>query len=104
MTTQGLHAWMDTFFRRWSRANSGFHDRQVVKRRSLHRHRLHVTTQGLDVCADTIIGDELLGMKGISGGQKRRLSVGLELVSNPSCIFLDEPTSGLDSEIAEQIM
>ena len=60
--------------------------------------------QGLVECADTLIGDELQGIKGVSGGQKRRLSVGLELVSSPTCIFLDEPTSGLDSEIAEQIM
>lgn len=50
------------------------------------------------------MGDETLGMKGISGGEKRRLSVGLELVTNPRCIFLDEPTSGLDSEIALQIV
>ena len=57
--------------------------------------------QGLQQCADAYIGDELAGKKGISGGQKRRVSVGLELVSNPRCIFLDGSTSGLDSEIAE---
>jgi ABC-type multidrug transport system ATPase subunit len=50
---------------------------------------------GLDVCKDVIIGSPT-GKKGISGGQKRRVSVALELCGNPSLLYLDEPTSGLD--------
>ena len=42
---------------------------------------------GLRSCADTIIGGGLL--KGISGGEKRRVSIGVELVSNPTLVFLD---------------
>lgn len=55
-------------------------------------------------CADVLIGNEAESIKGISGGEKRRLSVGIELVTHPSLILMDEPTSGLDSEIALTIM
>ena len=43
-------------------------------------------------------------MKGISGGERKRTSVGVELITDPSLIFLDEPTTGLDSFIATQVM
>lgn len=59
---------------------------------------------GLVSCADVLIGNEVEAIKGISGGEKRRLAVGIELVTQPSVILLDEPTSGLDSEIALTIM
>ena len=60
--------------------------------------------QGLTSCADTFIGSSHNGIKGVSGGEKRRTSVGVELITSPTCLFLDEPTSGLDSEIAVSIM
>lgn len=59
---------------------------------------------GLGECQNTLIGDEILGIKGISGGQRRRVSIGIELVKDPQAIFLDEPTSGLDSEMAAALM
>mmetsp|Transcript_64833 Transcript_64833/g.103157 ORF Transcript_64833/g.103157 Transcript_64833/m.103157 type:complete len:720 (+) Transcript_64833:91-2250(+) len=49
----------------------------------------------LDDCKDTRIGNEAI--RGMSGGEKKRTSVGMELVVEPELIFLDEPTSGLDS-------
>ncbi|GLI71094.1 hypothetical protein VaNZ11_016163 [Volvox africanus] len=58
----------------------------------------------LTSCADTLIGDEIIGLKGISGGQKRRASVGVELVKDPRVLFLDEPSSGLDSEMALSVV
>jgi ABC-type lipoprotein export system ATPase subunit len=47
---------------------------------------------GLSECADTIVGGALL--KGISGGERKRTSVAVELVTKPTLVFLDEPTSG----------
>ena len=53
---------------------------------------------GLRKCADTFIGNRMIA--GISGGEKKRTSIGMELLVNPSLIFLDEPTTGLDSTTA----
>jgi len=60
-----------------------------------------ITELGLTSCADTIVGGALI--KGISGGERKRTSVGVELVTKPALVFLDEPTSGLDSFSAVQL-
>eukprot|EP00762_Andalucia_godoyi_P001186 ANDGO_02105.mRNA.1 ABC transporter G family member 28 len=50
---------------------------------------------GLSGIRESIIGDER--KRGISGGQRKRVNIGIEIVSDPKILFLDEPTSGLDS-------
>jgi len=50
---------------------------------------------GLEQCQHTLIGSEL--RKTISGGERKRTSIGVELITDPSLLVLDEPTSGLDS-------
>jgi ABC-type multidrug transport system ATPase subunit len=57
---------------------------------------------GLERQKGTIVGTPL--RKGISGGQKRRLSVASQLVTSPRILFLDEPTSGLDSAASYEVM
>jgi ABC-type multidrug transport system ATPase subunit len=56
----------------------------------------------LQKCQNTKIGGELF--KGVSGGERKRTSIGVELITNPSLIFLDEPTTGLDSFTAFQVI
>jgi ABC-type multidrug transport system ATPase subunit len=57
---------------------------------------LEILTQlNLLKVADTIIGDE--EHRGISGGERKRVSIGKGIIHDPLLLFLDEPTSGLDS-------
>lgn len=56
---------------------------------------------GLDICADILVGDEM--RRGISGGQKKRLTTGEMLVGPAKALFMDEISTGLDSSTTFQI-
>ena len=57
---------------------------------------------GLRDCADNLIGSEVV--KGISGGEKRRVTIAIQILTDPRILFLDEPTSGLDAFTASSII
>ncbi|XP_022755319.1 ABC transporter G family member 39-like isoform X2 [Durio zibethinus] len=57
---------------------------------------------GLDVCADTMVGDEMI--RGISGGQRKRVTTGEMLVGPARALFMDEISTGLDSSTTFQIV
>ncbi|KAL2610196.1 hypothetical protein R1flu_028769 [Riccia fluitans] len=71
---------------------------------SAKRKRVQALIQelGLASCAHTRVGNEKI--RGISGGERRRLSIGVDLIHDPPVILLDEPTSGLDSTSALQVI
>ena len=66
------------------------------------RAEMTIFEMGLQDCVDTRIGG--WGKKGLSGGQKRRVSICIEILTRPKLLFLDEPTSGLDSAASYHVM
>lgn len=68
-----------------------------------HRRAESVLLQmGLRDCANILVGGELV--KGISGGEKRRVTIAIQILTDPRVLLLDEPTSGLDAFTASSIM
>ncbi|XP_072050831.1 LOW QUALITY PROTEIN: broad substrate specificity ATP-binding cassette transporter ABCG2-like [Amphiura filiformis] len=61
-----------------------------------------ISELGLQDCADTRIGGDFT--RGVSGGERKRTNVGMELISKPKFLFLDEPTTGLDASTAGSVM
>ena len=68
------------------------------------REKVDLIIKSLDIdhVRHSIIGNE--ETRGISGGQRKRVNIGMELVAQPSILFLDEPTSGLDSSTAFEVV
>lgn len=61
-----------------------------------------ITELGLADVSNNRIGNAV--QRGISGGQKRRVTIGSALVTMPRILLLDEPTSGLDSRTSREVM
>ncbi|CAN6465112.1 unnamed protein product [Victoria cruziana] len=76
--------------------------RTFTKQEKEERALLVISELGLERCLDTIIGGSFV--RGVSGGERKRVCIGNEILINPSLLFLDEPTSGLDSTAALRII
>lgn len=72
------------------------------RKEAISRVKVLIKELGLDHLAGSRIGEG--SNRGISGGERRRVSIGVELVHGPSVILIDEPTSGLDSASALQVI
>jgi ABC-type multidrug transport system ATPase subunit len=57
---------------------------------------------GLDICADTMVGDQMI--RGISGGQRKRVTTGEMIVGPSKVLLMDEISTGLDSSTTFQIV
>ncbi|XP_018537423.1 broad substrate specificity ATP-binding cassette transporter ABCG2 [Lates calcarifer] len=57
---------------------------------------------GLGRVADSRVGTQLI--RGISGGERKRTNIGMELIIDPPVLFLDEPTTGLDASTANSVL
>ncbi|WVY99419.1 hypothetical protein V8G54_025489 [Vigna mungo] len=74
----------------------------ITKEKKVEHAKGVIDQLGLTSCKDSIVGSPYL--RGVSGGERKRVSIGQELLINPSLLFLDEPTSGLDSTTAQRIV
>ncbi|EYU33174.1 hypothetical protein ABFS82_06G148900 [Erythranthe guttata] len=76
--------------------------RALSKSKKKLRVQALIDQLGLRNAAKTVIGDE--GHRGVSGGERRRVSIGTDIIHDPILLFLDEPTSGLDSTSAFMVV
>ena len=76
--------------------------KELSKQEKIEQTEMLIRELGLARCRNGVVGGTLL--RGISGGERKRVSIGQEMLVNPSLLLLDEPTSGLDSTTAQRIV
>ncbi|KAK4791051.1 hypothetical protein SAY86_031464 [Trapa natans] len=76
--------------------------KELTKEEKVQQVELVIAELGLMKCRNNVVGGPLL--RGVSGGERKRVSIGQEMLVNPSLLLLDEPTSGLDSTMAQRIV
>lgn len=76
--------------------------RHMSKTSKIARAEQILVQLGLRHCANTLVGSEFV--KGISGGERRRVSIAIQILTDPKILILDEPTSGLDANTAYAMM
>lgn len=76
--------------------------KKLTREEKIEQAEMVTKELGLTRCRNNIVGGPLL--RGISGGERKRVSIGQEMLVNPSLLLLDEPTSGLDSTTAQRIV
>lgn len=79
------------------RLRTNLNETQIVE-----RVKLIIERMSLKKCENTLIGGGMF--KGISGGERKRVAIGYELITSPQLLLLDEPTSGLDSFTAYNVV
>ncbi|KAL3693667.1 hypothetical protein R1sor_007318 [Riccia sorocarpa] len=75
---------------------------KMSHREKISRAETVLRELGLERCQNTIVGGPFV--RGVSGGERKRTSIGYEILVDPSLLLLDEPTSGLDSSTALKIL
>ncbi|KAF9674154.1 hypothetical protein SADUNF_Sadunf10G0098100 [Salix dunnii] len=76
--------------------------KKLTREEKIEQAELIIMELGLTRCRNSVVGGPLF--RGISGGERKRVSIGQEMLVNPSLLLLDEPTSGLDSTTAQRIV
>jgi len=82
--------------------SAGMFMQEATKAEQAEKVNLMMVNLGLEGCSNTRAGNEFF--KGMSGGQKKRLTLGLALLKGAALLFLDEPTSGLDASATSSVM
>ncbi|XP_062992443.1 broad substrate specificity ATP-binding cassette transporter ABCG2-like [Elgaria multicarinata webbii] len=76
--------------------------RTVRQREKEERINQILNELGLTKVADSKVGTQFI--RGISGGERKRTNIGMELITDPAILFLDEPTTGLDASTANAVL